>query len=93
MKHTPGPWTVDDSVPDEAVYVMCPSGTIANVGPCGTPDDEDKANARLIAAAPDLLEALKNTLCYLEADSDDDTEREDYAQANAALAKAKREAP
>lgn len=49
-KHTPGPWTVD------ACYIHGPSGKrfLAVAG-----DDEGKANARLIAAAPDLLAFAK----------------------------------
>jgi len=50
--------------------------------------ERSTANAKLIAAAPDLLEALKNLLCYVEADSDDYQEREDCATAVAAITKA-----
>jgi len=33
-------------------------GAVAQIAPFGDPDDEDRANARLIASAPDLLAAL-----------------------------------
>ena len=53
VKHTPGPWHRR-----HGYIVEINGGVLANV-PFTTGDDEDKANARLIAAAPDLLEALK----------------------------------
>lgn len=66
MKHTPGPWVA----PKEQGNLILPKrnwedqqiGAIANgmqilVYPCDTMETE--ANARLIAAAPDLLEACK----------------------------------
>ena len=54
-KHTPGPWIVDTD------YIIQAGGTsnentIAIVGD----QEEWKANAHLIASAPDLLEALEN---------------------------------
>jgi hypothetical protein len=55
MKHTPGPWTVNGLVVvslSEDCVVHLPSMT-------DTPIDECRANARLIAAAPDLLAACK----------------------------------
>jgi hypothetical protein len=59
-KHTPGPWTLDEphQVWAEAVgeYVAI----TAEIEDFDTvPRDQAEANARLIAAAPDLLEALK----------------------------------
>lgn len=61
-KYTPGPWEVihdigikvhrSEPIPKGARYA------VAQVG-VGRGDPQDEANARLIAAAPDLLEALK----------------------------------
>lgn len=53
------------------------------------------ANARLIAAAPDLLEALRNTLSLLKAftSETDDIAKAAYDQAEAAIAKATGETP
>jgi hypothetical protein len=53
--HTPGPWRYDCGN-DGAVVYKEDIGTIANV-----PDDliHSKANARLIAASPELLEAAE----------------------------------
>jgi len=54
-KHTEGPWEFD-SGDDGAVIYNPDIGTVANI-----PDNltGHKANARLIAASPDLLEAAK----------------------------------
>lgn len=61
-KHTPGPWMLADdktrvitneSVPD-AEIADCESGFY-----CSKNISECEANARLIAAAPEMLEALK----------------------------------
>jgi len=50
-KYTSGPWTVDES----GLNVMCPDGS----GLFGSRDTEEKmANAKLIAAAPEMAEAL-----------------------------------
>ncbi len=53
-KHTAGPWTVeyDGSIVMSGQVIMSPPG------PDGSSLAERKANARLIAAAPDMLEAL-----------------------------------
>jgi hypothetical protein len=65
-KHTPGPWATDRD-PDRRFLVYCNDATgslVARTGGNGfeyvnTSDAEQEANARLIAAAPDLLAALK----------------------------------
>jgi hypothetical protein len=55
--HTPGPWTADIA-----------AGNCASVSPIGFAwwgcpvSEETRANARLIAAAPDLLAALRDML-------------------------------
>lgn len=51
MKHTPGPWKLGPrgiTITDKEGFVLC-NLTIFN---------QQEANARLIVAAPDLLEAL-----------------------------------
>ena len=57
-KHTPGPWLSRHLCP--ALYRVCDEegNTVA--------DAEDAANARLIAAAPDLAAALADLLSYAE---------------------------
>jgi hypothetical protein len=54
--HTPGPWEARDSCvigPNGRVVVACVEGFVSRGD-----NDEDYATARLIAAAPELLEAL-----------------------------------
>lgn len=59
--HTPGPWHTSSTHRGAAVDIGAANG--ANValvsGPAENGADEFKANARLIAAAPDLLAALE----------------------------------
>lgn len=57
-KHTPGPWWLDDDG-----FIASGNGdtyeTIADPHCSDLDIDEREANARLIAAAPELLEALE----------------------------------
>ena len=56
MTHTPGPWYVLSGT----IIRSKDRGFIASTPAANIPTfEEDRANARLIAAAPDLLEALK----------------------------------
>ena len=63
-KHTPGPWYRDDLLPPNGRTVI--ARTTGGIPISATTDDwigyegEDEANAHLIAAAPELLEALKD---------------------------------
>lgn len=52
-KHTPGPWGL---VRHEDTWLVGPGIVIDDTA------EEDEANARLIAAAPELLAALERTL-------------------------------
>ena len=69
-QHTPGPWHInplfDYSVNSEKKHV-----TMVNVSvrgkECDVDHPEAQANARLIAAAPDLLEACKLAKQHLDA--------------------------
>lgn len=94
--HTPGPWTKVNGelfgphgrrvlVSDSGIGVVCGSN----------PDPEHEANARLIAAAPELLEALRDLLRavgragYDDADSGELFELDSAAEeARAVIAKA-----
>jgi hypothetical protein len=63
-KHTPGPWQVHGS----HIYTADPErALLAQVFNSGSKasDYPLQANARLIAAAPELLEALKECLPYV----------------------------
>ena len=77
-KHTPGPWSITNTIMGSVDPVTLPSSVIAP--PYGSvdticvfsfmtkkkPHDEQQANARLIAAAPDLLAALRLLLDGLQ---------------------------
>jgi hypothetical protein len=72
-KHTPGPWFIHPSNSEEwSCHILSPNApkwpydTIASIREmygenCTTPGAHS-ANARLIAAAPDLLEALQRIM-------------------------------
>ena len=60
-KHTPGPWKIDDSWYDYTVVGPNGEEIIFQDGPHGTPTLK-QVDARLIAAAPDMLEALERVL-------------------------------
>ena len=101
-KHTPGTWAV---VGNRTKYVEARliSGLIQEVAACGpTMADEgygqqQEANARLIAAAPDLLEALQNIADYWNQDQNEaamaDACWHAIHTARAAIAKATGEQP
>lgn len=57
-KHTPGPWGAigaDVKTAGPTSRVICWTGVATDI-----PLDEIRANARLIAAAPDMLQALRD---------------------------------
>ena len=71
-KHTPGPWAVQDIKSDGTMVYrrICVGNTsVGSVGAYKLPkgrEAEAEANARLIAAAPELLEAFKRARSFLE---------------------------
>ena len=92
-KHTPGPWHVDPTAPEAyyqdvnvlrhsglAVAVALHNGDIAPA--------EVEANARLIAAAPDLLEVAMRILERGYVSEHIEEERGDHLALVAAIAKA-----
>ena len=60
MSHIPGPWEVFNSHTGLWVMDSAEQGAICKIEWCL----EDEANARLIAAAPELLAALKRMWLY-----------------------------
>ncbi len=98
-KHTPGPWKPLNmfmgltpsvgAMGKQGGFDICPevvSGIYGSV-------EESQANARLIAAAPDLLEACQLILANMEDTEDTGTDREcgeyeDIKKLRAAIAKA-----
>ena len=90
-KHTPGPWLIADA---SFVYALNDSGynrfwTNVTGGDLrkgeSTSKVETEANARLIAAAPDLLDALQSIIEDIDSEFGTDC---DYNKARAAIAKA-----
>jgi hypothetical protein len=93
-KHTPGPWVIcreSDELgtigmpvcrmeDDNAIVIGCPQDW-------GPTIDNLKADCRLIAAAPDLLEACKLSLPYLNYSADGSGDN-DCEAIKAAIAKA-----
>lgn len=75
-KSTPGPWRVlivYDTVKNEQRATVCTPYNYAkskngedeseiHIADCGVPDQTALANARLIASAPDLLAAVRETV-------------------------------
>jgi hypothetical protein len=69
VSHTPGPWAVQrlSHARDELWLQVgqasgrepMPKGCVAELKYLVTPEDEQEANAHLMAAAPELLEALR----------------------------------
>jgi hypothetical protein len=68
MKHTPGPWVIDDSNPNLVArlvngvyeYVCAVEPSSFSNRECN--QEQEEADARLIAAAPEMLEALRGLL-------------------------------
>ena len=73
-KHTTGPWEAGINpkwiLGGSNFHVVRPKEEFPHglwVADCGRPgDDEAEANARLIAAAPDLLRALKDMVDFFD---------------------------
>jgi len=89
-KHTPGPW---HTAPDKSFYVFAHGSLAEQAGVTDGPficSASTQSNARLIAAAPDLLAALR--LIEIDRDGDGFICREAMDQVRAAIARAEGEA-
>lgn len=113
QKHTPGPWVVEHGLSsDPAKYTPGIDAVgenftvilygIKNEGEArgirGRTDEEQEANARLIAAAPELLEALREVLKHEKwhaaaADEVTPSARAAIKRADAVIAKATGQEP
>ena len=90
MKHTPGPWgCIDTSNHAHDYRLTKPDGSTLPLHVEANDHSEQRANARLIAAAPDLLEALEDAVSTQPADSPIKW----VLRARAAIAKATGEQP
>ena len=77
---TPGPWTPTGHDGKLSIIVECQWGSVAKVLSIGAISQE-KANAHLIASAPDLLAALERLTHPMADDEDLDYAREVIARA------------
>lgn len=93
MKHTPGPWGCNGSTNSEEYQIIAAEGGVGWQIALVLPGEEISANARLIAAAPELLEACKRLLLILgmhsmECDNPVSAQAAELIFARAAIAKA-----
>lgn len=92
-KHTPGPWTNHGRIPQPGLPHSCIAAKtlIARVYSETFGDaEQEAANARLIAAAPELLDALLIAEAFMAGFEDDDSQegiQDNLRQIRAALAK------
>lgn len=102
-KHTAGPWRYEAHLQDIS-WLVGPDAPLGPIGPQGTEltgihvaaiAKDSEANARLIAAAPDLLEALEGLVEDVERTRSDfwglptQVRNSSVAKAEAAISKAK----
>lgn len=92
-KHTPGPWYLDEvsaddwqvnsDLHDHCLFQITPTIGVQSL------TEEDKANAQLIAAAPDMLEALQSLIvCDFGANGWTETAEQAAIKARTAVLKA-----
>jgi hypothetical protein len=79
MTHTPGPWAIEDKGPVSGKFTIPIFATIRpgerwSVAHVNGVDSEAKANARLIAAAPELYVNLSGLLAWLDSAKRQDAE-------------------
>lgn len=58
--HSDLPWIVEET--NGKIYIINGYGTLAWIGPCGRPDEEDKKNAKFIVKAVNNHEALVDVI-------------------------------
>jgi hypothetical protein len=77
IRHTPGPWTVETK--NSYIHVVSPTHVIATISGVPGVSKYAVANSHLVAAAPDLLAALKDVSDKLDRAFEGDEEAaEDY---------------
>lgn len=80
-KFTPGPWGFSESELTAGRFSIYHNGPLGYVGDNGLGTENARANARLIAAAPDLLDALRRLVHPMADDTDLDNARDVIARA------------
>ncbi|HCR1638161.1 TPA: hypothetical protein ONA83_003578 [Pseudomonas aeruginosa] len=91
MKHTPGPWFINGHERyTKYVEARIGGGWVQEVAACGPTEnpEQQEANARLCAAAPELLEALEACVARITNEVADAEFLDEVEQARAAIAKA-----
>ena len=90
--HTPGSWKANFAI-SGSVYIFGGDRNFACVFDEWRDEANQEANACLIAAAPDLLEALEELLamCQRQENFSDDGDGRMFERASAAIAKARGE--
>jgi hypothetical protein len=91
-KHTPGPWRAQPREGFEGeweVVSTCETEWLIAAAAPHIDGDPDEANAHLIAAAPELLEALEAVLYWAELIAGDTTDKEAAANEEASIALAR----
>lgn len=89
MAHTPGPWNIRDE--HSGLYLLFGDGSgfpLPTVTSRDATGKQGRANAHLMAAAPDLLVALKGLLGEIESYEFDGNAATACEKARAAIAKA-----
>ena len=89
-KHTPGPWRVGVTSDAGEVDVIAEGGWFVAVACDSAGDGDTEANANLIAAAPDMLEALEKLVSRID-ETRGPTADTALAAARAAIKKARGE--
>jgi hypothetical protein len=84
-KHTPGPWSVAIG---DGCFVVETNDAFIRFVIHGSNQEGDEANARLIAAAPELLQAAKDFVEWFECSRIGDKPIAELSHARAAIAKA-----
>ena len=87
-KHTPGPWEIDPQNSQVILPAKNPRFPNATISPLAYvyPRSVGSNNALLIAAAPDMLEALERCASYL---GEMDLDSEEWGDAEGALAESR----
>lgn len=90
-QHTPGTWRVAQFTKTDVLHPIYNDVIASCFQPASSEyyaKGEPEANARLIAAAPDLLSALQDVIGFIPACYNEAGEHPVYAKARSAIAKA-----